>query len=358
MASFKKRKNGSYQATIYVGRDANGKQLFKYVTRSTLKECKAAARKIEQEIEEGKLISIENIRVAVWIEQYFEMNKNHYAPSTRATHQSYLKNHFEPYFGNLKLKQLNEIHIKKFKDQLLGKMLPSSAKRIMGVLSKALKEGMKDKSPARDVPLPKENKSRAKAPSTEEFMQIHKATMGGPYEPLVLLAGWCGFRRGEIFALKPDDLDFKQGTIRIDESYSINDEGKWELGPPKSENGYRTEVAPKYLMDLIRKRLAEHPVINERIWPYNPSSFSSNFSRFIRKNNLPQYRFHDLRHYHATWLYDQGIPDLYAARRMGQTLEVLKKIYQHLRPERGKEIEAKILQIENLPDKKQEARQS
>lgn len=354
MASIKKRKNGSYQATIYIGRDAKGKQLFKYVTRPTLKECKKAAREIEQEIEEGKLVNIENIRVTAWIEQYFEMNKNHYAPSTRATHQSYLKNHFEPYFGNLKLKQLNEIHIKKFKDQLLGKMLPSSAKRIMGVLSKALKEGMKDKSPARDVPLPKENKSRARAPSTEEFMAIHQAVMGKNYEPLVLLAGWCGFRRGEIFALKPDDLDFKRGTIRIDEAYTINEDGEWELGPPKSEAGYRTEVAPKYLMDLIKAKLVKEPKINERIFKYNPSSFSSNFARFVRKNKLPKYRFHDLRHYHATWLYEQGIPDLYAARRMGQTLDVLKQIYQHLRPEREKEIEAKILQIENpLEVKKQ-----
>lgn len=348
MASFMKRSNGSYQATIYVGRDANGKVMRKYITRRTLRECKAAARKIEQELEEGNLVDIDNIRVTAWIKEYLEMNRNHYAPSTMATCDSYLKNHYKPYFGNLKLKQVNEIHIKKLQNNLLGKMKPSSAKRVMAFLRKALKEGMKNKSPAQDVPLPKENKSCAKAPSTEEFMQIHQAAMGTEnYEPLVLLAGWCGFRRGEIFALKPDDLDFRKNKIRIDESYSINEEGKWGLGPPKSKNGYRTEVAPQYLMDLIRVRLTKHPVLNARIWPFNPSSFSSNFSRFIRKNNLPRYRFHDLRHYHATWLYDQGIPDLYAAKRMGQTLEVLKQVYQHLRPEKEKELETKILEIEN-----------
>ena len=37
MASIKKRPNGTYQATIYIGRDADGKQLFKYVTKDGLK---------------------------------------------------------------------------------------------------------------------------------------------------------------------------------------------------------------------------------------------------------------------------------------------------------------------------------
>lgn len=49
MASIQKRPNGKYQATIYVGKDENGKQIRKYVTKSTLMECKRAAREIEKQ---------------------------------------------------------------------------------------------------------------------------------------------------------------------------------------------------------------------------------------------------------------------------------------------------------------------
>ncbi|MFA5385106.1 MAG: hypothetical protein WC364_10655 [Eubacteriales bacterium] len=73
MASIKKRPNGTYQATIYVGRDASEKQLFEYVTRDTLRECKSAAREIEQEIEEGKFIRFKNVRVTIWIKEWLEI---------------------------------------------------------------------------------------------------------------------------------------------------------------------------------------------------------------------------------------------------------------------------------------------
>ena len=365
MASIKKRPNGSYQATIYIGRDADGKQLFEYVTKPSLKECKSAAREIEQQLEEGKLVNVKNIRIVVWIEQYLEINKGHYGPSTKSLYLSYLKNHYKPFFKDLKIKQLNELHIKKFKSYLLEKMKPSSAKRALSALKTMLKDILKDNSPARDVELPKENKPNSKAPTTEEFMKIHNAAKGTKFEVPVLLAGWCGFRRGEIFALKPDDLNFKENKIRIDESYSINENNIYELGPPKSDNGYRTEVAPEYLMNIVKEmvypRLDESKkdnviefkgkketgkISNERIISGRPDNFSSNYAKFIRENNLPKYRFHDLRHYHATWLFDNDVPDKYAAKRMGQTVDVLKRIYQHLGVEKQKEIENKILQID------------
>jgi len=48
-------------------------------------------------------------------------------------------------------------------------------------------------------------------------------------EPVILLAGWCGLRREEIFALRPNDLDFENNTLRIDEAYVINDQGKYQI---------------------------------------------------------------------------------------------------------------------------------
>ena len=61
MASIKNRPNGSFQATVFIGRDANGKQLFKYITKPTEKECKAAARKVEQDLDDKKFIDTGNL---------------------------------------------------------------------------------------------------------------------------------------------------------------------------------------------------------------------------------------------------------------------------------------------------------
>ena len=65
MSSIKKMPNGSYQATIYVGRDSRGKMLREYITRDGWKECKNAAER-ELEIAEGKITIVSNKRFSAW----------------------------------------------------------------------------------------------------------------------------------------------------------------------------------------------------------------------------------------------------------------------------------------------------
>jgi integrase len=54
-------------------------------------------------------------------------------------------------------------------------------------------------------------------------------------------------------------------------------------------------------------------------------------------------RFHDLRHYHATWLYKNGIPDLVAAQRLGDDLQTIKRIYQHIGDDTKKKFDDEII---------------
>lgn len=53
MAYIRKRPNGTYQAQVYLGRDENGKRIFKYVTSPYLKECRIAAWETEKAFKEG-----------------------------------------------------------------------------------------------------------------------------------------------------------------------------------------------------------------------------------------------------------------------------------------------------------------
>lgn len=365
MASIKKRPNGTWQATIYVGRDANGKQLFKYVTKPSMKECKAAAREIEQELEEGRFIHVENIRVVEWIKKWMGMKT--LSPSTRATYKSYIKNHFTPYFGNLKLKQLNEIHLKKFMAEKGKKVSQASVRRMTSVLKSALDDAMKHKSPAKDIKLPKEEKYVPRVPNDKEMELIHNAIRGTRDEPIVLLAAWCGLRRGEIFALKWNDIDWDRGIIRVDESYAINEDNLYEDKRPKSENGLREVVVPEYLLvvlDALRKpkkkrkgQIVEISTPDHRIFNMRPDSYSSYWAKFVREKKLPDIRFHDLRHYHASWLYARGIPDQYAAQRLGHDIRVLKTIYQHLGLDRQMEIDDNIRHMYGQ-NKKEETHQT
>ncbi|ODA39982.1 site-specific integrase [Desulfosporosinus sp. BG] len=340
MASIKKRSDGTWQATIYCGRDENGKKINKYVTKHSEKEVKKAARELEQELEDGKLSNVDNIRVAEWIKSWLEIHKNQYSPSTYVLYLGYLKNHYRPFFKQMKFKELKEIHLKKLLNELLGKMSQTSARRVMSCLRPILHDAMKNKSPMRDIKLPKEDKvDYSDVPTPEKFKAIHNAVRGTRDEPIILLAGWCGLRREEIFALRPNDLDFANNTIRIDEAYVINDQGKYQIKSTKSENGLRDVAAPPYLMDLLKvvirdgfalkKRERKIIDINDKnikndqlMFPMRPDSYTSYLGKLVRDKKIPKTRLHFLRHYHATWLYENDVLDHLAAERLGHDIKV------------------------------------
>jgi len=238
-----------------------------------------------------------------------------------------------------------------------------------------LADVMKQKSPARDIKLPKEEKYTPRVPNDKEMEQIHNAVRGTRDEPIVLLAAWCGLRRGEIFALRWNDIDWNNGTLRVDEAKSINEDNLYEDKRPKSENGLRTVIVQEYLMGLLetlrkpkpkkkRKKDQEQDNIvklndnsDHQIFNMRPDSYSSYWAKFVREKKLPDIRFHDLRHYHASYLYNNNVPDQYAARRLGHDIRVLKEIYQHLGLDRQKEIDDNIRQMYSQ-NKKEETHQA
>ena len=364
MASIKKRSDGTWQATIYVGRDENGKKINKYATRHSEKEIKSAAREIEQELEDGALTNVEKIRVAEWIKNWLEIHKNKYSPSTYVLYLGYLKNHYRPFFKQMKFKELKEIHLKKLLNELLGKMSQTSARRVMSCLRPILYDAMKNKSPMRDIRLPKEDKvDYSDVPTPEKFRDIHNAVRGTRDEPIILLAGWCGLRREEIFALKPNDLDFKNNVIRIDEAYVINDQGEYQIKSTKSENGLRDIASPPYLMDLIKLvirdgfalRKKERKVIeitdkktksDQLIFPMRPDSYTSYIAKLVKNKKMPKTRLHFLRHYHATWLCENDVLDHLAAERLGHDIKMLRAKYQHLGVRKKDQINRKIIELQ------------
>lgn len=346
MASLKKR-GDSWQATIYVGRDENGKQLFEYLTRPTLKECKAAAREREQEIEDGNYSSAGNAKVTTLIREYLELNKDNLSPSTIATYEIYLKAHYEPFFKNKKAKQVKEIDIRKFMARQLEYLSPTTVRKHISVLNKILEQNLKNKNPAKYVELPKKAKFTPKVLTNKEFMKIHIAAKKTSLrdEIIVLLAGWCGMRRSEIFALKPDDIFKNKKLIRVDEGYVIDNESRYVDKGPKSDNGYRYVAVPNYLMNLIQEYMRGLGEIPERLFDFRPDYWSERFQNvIIRKNNLPSVRFHDLRHYHASWLYKNGILDHKAADRIGDDIRTLKQVYQHIGAEDSDKLDEEIRQ--------------
>lgn len=345
MATYRKTKAGTFQATVYVGRDGEGKQMRRYITRPTLKACKQAAQEMERQIREKRFTDVPNMRFTRWMDRWLELNKGRLAPSTVVSYKVYIENHFKPFWGHLKLSQVNHLHLTEFMTDKLKEYSVSYVRKMMFVLSEMLEGGMPGSNPMRNVDLPQQHKKKPHLITLQEFEMIVTHVQGSYYELIILLAGWCGLRRGEICALKWDDINWSKHTIRIDESRSITEDGTYQDKSTKSAAGLRSVAAPTMLLDKLKQHRASQRLLGGYIFDVRPDAISRRFSRMMKTLGMEGIRFHDLRHYHASWLYAQGIPDHYAAQRLGHDIHVLKGIYQHMGLDANTELDERIKNI-------------
>jgi len=343
MASITKMENGSFKATISLGYDGNGKRIRRTLYASSEKECKNKAREIEQEHEDGLYIDVKKMRFSKWADDWIELKENRISPSTLQSYNIYINKHFKPYFGALKISQINELMIKRYIAEKLKTLSSTTVRKHIYILSAILEDILKHKNPCKYIEIPAVAHYEYHIVTDAEYKVIREFFRGKAYEPIILLGALCGMRRGEIFALKWNDINEEAQTLRIDQSMCISDKDKGYIEKgTKSENGFRTVAAPAEIFNLLERKRKQQKVIKERIFPSRPDSFSSWFAECMTELNL-KIRFHDLRHYHTTWLYKNGIPDLFAAERLGDDLQTIKRIYQHIGNDTAKKLNDEII---------------
>jgi integrase len=340
MASFKKHGNG-YQGTIYVGRKADGTKDNIFVQADTLRECKALARQVEDDIERRRISNFRNTKVADFCADYLRRHKNELADTTYINYKMYADRHFKPFFKSMKFSKVTEFHLKDYKAEKLEYLSPTTVRKHMLFMRMVFAEA-KFKHLFDEVSIPQNQKFVPVVPTDEQFDLIISKTKMKKHELIELIAGRCGLRLGEIFALKWDDIDFKTKEMRIDESFAREEAMQYGLKEPKSDNGYRKVPCSDEILEKLKDYKAD-PYKSKRgflkknvvpitgqIFDGRPDNFSNNFGKKMDKLGMGEIRFHDLRHYYASWLYRNGIPDHVAAELMGHDIAVLKGIYQHL----------------------------
>ena len=230
---------------------------------------------------------------------------------------------------------------------------PTYVRKHMLVLREMLRDALKHKSPANDIKIPDKNDFMPHVITGFELAQIYNAFDNPKHKLIILLSALCGLRRGEIFGLKWDDIDWTEGRghIRVDESRSISEDGYIDKDT-KTKKGMRVIAVSEQVLEEIRSYRKTLKKVSTHIITGRPDNFSCRFAEIIEKKKLVHVRFHDLRHYHASWLCEQGVPDQYAAERMGHDINVLRGIYQHLSLDRKIESDNKVRTLAkpiNLP---------
>lgn len=333
MPKGEKLPSGKVRYRIYIGRDASGKKRYKSFTAETRRAAQKAAQMwLAVNPQDGP-----NISLAEACEHFLEGRNGTLSPSTWADYNhriEYLKKLF-PDFFKLQIGVIDDERIqwmvnalaKKTNDNSHSRSIsPKTVRAYYGLLRAVLRsQGIG----IGNVQLPQYQRPDLNIPEEDLVRQLLASVAGTHLEVPVLLAALGPMRRGEICALSMGDIDFDTNTVHVRRNMVVNSSGQWVIKQPKSGAGQRDIQYPAMVIDKIRQQ--------GYITHCNPDTITGNFSRHLARHGLPHFRFHDLRHYAASFLLALNIPPVYVMERGGWESEQTMKRYVHVLDKQRKE---------------------
>ncbi|MDD6492172.1 MAG: site-specific integrase [Firmicutes bacterium] len=333
MATAKKIPSGSWRCLIYIG-DENGKRKYKSFTAPTKKEAEFQATQYMMQKDQMKQQKSEN-KFCDELNKYISNKESVLSPSTikgyKNIERMLKKNYTE--FYNMKISDIEQEHVQKVISNLAKSKSPKTVRNYHGLISAVLGSNLR-----LNTSMPQKVHPKLYIPSDDEIKALVKAVKDTELEIPVLLGAFCMMRRGEICGLSMSDIN--GNIIHIHHSLVLGPDKQWHLKAPKTTTSDRYIEAPDFVINRI----------NEigHITNLNPHSITIMFERILDRNNIPHFRFHDLRHYSASIRHALGIPDAYIMADGGWCSDnVLKAVYRHAMSDRKKKCLIRQISILN-----------
>jgi integrase len=277
-------------------------------------------------------------------------------PGTIVSYRSYIKNHFaEKDIARIPIDRLERRHVTAWMDSLVnpkGVEVSGKTKRnvhafLSAALARAVDERKIPTNPAKGVRPPKSVKKTRESVflSKAEFELIAK-NIDPRFELFVRTIAGSGMRFGEITALERGDLKARDGrvTVHVTKAWKRHAGAGvgQQLSAPKTPKGTRTISLPMGLSE----RLIEHVkgmkrddlvftytnglrllngTFHDRVWQPAVDPLIESGALMDRPT------VHDLRHAHASWLIDAGVPLTVIQYRLGhESVSTTSDVYGSL----------------------------
>ena len=121
-----------------------------------------------------------------------------------------------------------------------------------------------------------------------------------------------GMRRGEIFGLKWDDVDFMDGYISVSRSRDI---ASGEIGPTKNKQARRIQMSDRVAKVLERQyTVGDEGHVFKTYFDPTPR-----LQTIARESKIPVITFHDLRHTFATTCFERGMSPKWVSAMLGHS---------------------------------------
>jgi integrase len=215
---------------------------------------------------------------------------------------------------------------------------------LRAVMSTAVRDGAVGKNPCQISGAGSDRAKERPVASPAEVVALVEA-ITPRYRAAVVLAAWCGLRRGEILGLRHDDVDLAAGTVTVRRNrVELLENGRAAFdAEPKTDAGKRTVAVPPHILPLLAEHMAnwaspDRVFVGRDGRPMRGDAVRQAFDRARRKAGMPGFRFHDLRHTGQTLAASTGATIKDLMRRLGHASPVASYRYLHAVAGRDAEI--------------------
>ena len=206
----------------------------------TRKEVQEKLRVALHEQKQGTLATGQQQTLKQYLEHWLEVHKQAIRLTTFVRYRSIVNKHLTPALGHILLQKLTPLKIQDLYTQKLSEgLVPKTVITIHGVLHKALDDAVRWNLVARNVSdavsLPRLIRSEIQPLSREQAQKLLEVARGHRFEALLTVALVTGMRRGELLALRWQDIDLEHRSLQVRRTVSlIRGHGYVETEPKKA----------------------------------------------------------------------------------------------------------------------------
>ena len=344
----------SWELKFDLGRDpVTGKREIRYHSvKGTKREAQAALTRLLAEAQQGSYVDPTKTTVGEFLKRWQDWSRGHVSPKTHERYRGLIAKQILPYVGNLPIQKLKALHltdlyVKLQRDDGLAARTVGHVHRLLHrALVHATQWGVTQQNAAGLVRPPLVASTELEIIREAEIGAVLQKLRGRAMYPIAALALATGMRRGELLALRWQDVDLDCGKLRVERSLEQTKAGL-RFKSPKTKHGRRSISIPPSVVSELRahwkaqqeQRLAlglgkaPDDALVFSTWDgqtRSPNALTKEWSVAMAAAGINA-SFHSLRHSHASSLIAAGIDVLTISRRLGHASpSITLSVYGHL----------------------------
>lgn len=333
MATGRRLPSGSWRCQVYSHTDPSGKRHYASFTAPTKREAELAAAQFAA-LEDKKP---QTITFGKALDEYIEIKSNVLSPSTIREYKG-VRNRSVQSLMDIPVSRLTQVDIQRAINTEADNHAPKTVRNVYGLITAVLRLYRPTFVPRCN--LPQKKQPEIYIPTELEIKKLMQAVSGTEMEIPVLLAAFGPMRRGEICALRSDNVS--DGFVHVCENMVMDENNNYVIKAPKTLAGDRYIDFPDFVMAALEaKRKELYGDGNGRLVNLTPMALTHRFEHVVKNAGLPRFHFHSLRHYSASILHTM-MSDEYIMQRGGwATDSTLKQVYRHALDDKAREANAK-----------------